>query len=61
MDQHMEIIDIFENEQKLDINVLNLIREWREYKQMLMEKYPAEEGCKWRFSCDHHRKIDNLN
>ena len=35
-------------------------KEWSEYKQMLIERYPAEEGTDWEFSCDHHKRIDEL-
>jgi hypothetical protein len=33
---------------------------WDEYKEFLMEKYPAKEGEEWKFTCPHHQKIDDL-
>ena len=35
-------------------------KEWEEYKQTLIEKYPVEEGREWKFTCDHHKKIDEI-
>ena len=34
--------------------------EWKEYIKYLQEKYPAEEGKKWRLTCPHHQKIDDI-
>ena len=31
---------------------------WGKYKGFLMEKYPAEEGNEWEFTCEHHKRID---
>jgi len=33
---------------------------WREYRKYLQEKYPANPGEKWQFSCEHHQKIDAI-
>jgi hypothetical protein len=35
-------------------------KEWELYKQSLIKKYPAKEGKKWEFSCEHHQKIDEI-
>ena len=44
--------------QKQNINYL--MREWHEYEEYLMAKYPAEIGEKWEFNCPYHLKIDQL-
>ena len=35
-------------------------KEWEMYKQLLMEKYPAEENKEFEFTCEHHKKIDKI-
>lgn len=37
-----------------------LVTAWEEYKQSLMEKYPANDGETWEFTCKYHQKIDDL-
>jgi len=40
---------------------IDKIREaWSEYKKFLIEKYPAEEGKEWEFTCEHHKRIDSI-
>lgn len=38
----------------------DVIAEWSNYKEFLKEKYPAEEGQEWEFTCEHHKRIDKL-
>lgn len=33
---------------------------WTKYKEFLMEKYPAEEGKDWEFTCEYHKKIEKI-
>jgi len=33
---------------------------WEEYVAYLKDKYPAEDGKEWEFSCLYHKKIDKL-
>lgn len=33
---------------------------WNKYVNYLKEKYPAKDGERWEFTCEHHQKIDNL-
>lgn len=37
-----------------------LIRRWSAYEQFLREKYPATDCKPWRFTCEHHRAIDEI-
>ena len=33
---------------------------WNDYKAFLKNKYPPEEGKEFEFTCEHHKKIDQL-
>ena len=35
-------------------------KEWEEYKNFLKIKYPSDEGDEWKFTCPHHRKLDEI-
>jgi len=37
-----------------------LIKEWKLYKKFLQDKYPVENGQKWEFTCEHHKKLDAI-
>jgi len=47
---------LYENSIKIE----EVIEEWNKYKEFLMEKYPAEEGKEWEFTCEHHQRINLL-
>ena len=41
-------------------DVKELASAWNEYKKYLQEKYPPQDGEEWKFTCEHHQKIDSL-
>ena len=42
----------------VNAKIEKLRQAWLEYKAYLKEKYPAEEGKEWEFTCPHHQAID---
>ncbi len=38
----------------------DLVDAWKEYRQFMMEKYPANEGETWEFTRQHLKKLDDL-
>ena len=43
-----------------DTKIRQISEEWSKYRKFLMDKYPAEDGKEWEFTCEYHQKIDGL-
>jgi len=47
---------LYEDSIKMD----EIKEEWNKYKEFLIKKYPAKDGEEWKFTCEHHKRIDSI-